>query len=151
MSNNNSSNLDSLSALILPLTDRHLLIPNIALAELIEYVEPKIAPNLPKWHLGHIYWRGLNVPLLSFELASGGTYQPSPTARIAILNAISGSPKRKFIALILRDLPSTIKVDHALKHASLPAEKLEFLVADVNNTAASIPDLVALENMLDTI
>jgi len=141
---------DNLSTLILPLTDRNLIIPNIVLAEIIEFIFPKTRPGLPNWMLGNIFWRGINLPLLSFELASGGKFERFSTSRIAVLNAIAGNDQRKFMALIIKDIPHPSKVNASLKRASLPPEKLELAIAVINDNAVSIPDLVALENLLDT-
>jgi len=142
---------DYLATLILPLTDRRLIIPNIVLAEIIEFIFPKTRPGLPNWLLGHIFWRGLNLPLLSFELASGGKFERFSTSRIAVLNALAGNNQRNFIALILRDIPTPARVSSDLKRASMPSEKLELSIALIDNNAVSIPDLVGLENLLDTI
>jgi len=152
MSKQQNSNLDdSLNTLLLPLTDRYLLIPNVALAELIEFIQPKLRPNLPNWFLGSIFWRGLSVPLLSFELASGGGFKPAKNYKIAVLNAIGGNPKRKFIAILLRDIPSPVKVAPNLERLKIPPEPLEQTVVKIANLNASIPDLIALEQKLDAL
>ena len=59
----------SLTGLLLPLSDRTLLVPNVALAELIPYRAPQATPGLPAWLLGQVAWRDLRLPLLSFEAA----------------------------------------------------------------------------------
>lgn len=61
-----------LTALLIPLADRQLLLPNTAVAELIAYRSPITSDGMPDWFLGQIAWRDLSLPLLSFELASGG-------------------------------------------------------------------------------
>lgn len=61
---------DSLTGLLLPLSDRTLLLPNVAVAELIAYRNPQVAAGLPQWYLGQVAWRDLRLPLLSFEAAS---------------------------------------------------------------------------------
>ncbi len=43
---------DSLTGLLLPLSDRTLLLPNVAVAELIAYRNPQVAAGLPQWYLG---------------------------------------------------------------------------------------------------
>ncbi len=78
---------DSLTGLLLPLSDRTLLLPNVAVAELIAYRNPQVAAGVPQWYLGQVAWRDLRLPLLSFEAASSGEPQTAvdiggETARI---------------------------------------------------------------------
>ena len=54
---------DSLTGLLLPLSDRTLLLPNVAVAELIAYRNPQVAAGLPQWYLGQVAWRDLRLPL----------------------------------------------------------------------------------------
>ena len=85
---------DSLTGLLLPLSDRTLLLPNVAVAELIAYRNPQVAAGLPQWYLGQVAWRDLRLPLLSFEAASSGEQQPvlGSSARVVVINALGGRP-----------------------------------------------------------
>ncbi|HBZ98965.1 MAG TPA: chemotaxis protein, partial [Pseudomonas sp.] len=53
--------------LLMPLADRMLLVPNVAVAELIPYRAPQAVQGMPAWFLGQVQWRDLSLPLLSFE------------------------------------------------------------------------------------
>ncbi|EPN58133.1 hypothetical protein A244_10795, partial [Pseudomonas syringae pv. actinidiae ICMP 18807] len=44
-----TSRLTSLTGLLLPLSDRHLLLPNVAVAELIDYQDCSAGPDAPEW------------------------------------------------------------------------------------------------------
>ena len=61
----------NLTGLLVPLADRTLLLPNVAVAELIPYRAPQVSEGAPAWFLGQIAWRDLSLPLFSFEAASG--------------------------------------------------------------------------------
>lgn len=83
----------ALNALLLPLLGRTLLLPSVALAELVnllpvEPVEPGGAAA-PAWYLGAVRWRERRVPLLSFEAAATGGAPPA-LRRIAVLHALGG-------------------------------------------------------------
>lgn len=65
----------TLTGLVVPLSDRNLLLPNVALAELMPYRAPLATPGMPAWMLGQVAWRDLRLPLLSFEAASDGQAQ----------------------------------------------------------------------------
>ena len=85
---------DSLTGLLLPLSDRTLLLPNVAVAELIAYRNPQVAAGVPQWYLGQVAWRDLRLPLLSFEAASSGEQQPvlGSSARVVVINAPADDP-----------------------------------------------------------
>ncbi len=138
----------SLTGLLLPLSDRTLLVPNVALAELIPYRAPQATPGLPAWLLGQVAWRDLRLPLLSFEAAAGGEAKVGSGARVAVLNALGGRPHVKFIALLLQGIPRSLKVEEDLRRANAPLAALELDSVQLGTEVAKIPDLVALEQML---
>src|SRR5690606_27104198 len=76
----------SLTALLLPLGDRNLLLPNVAVVELIPYRNVQTGEGLPAWFLGQVAWRDLKLPLLSFEAASGSAAHVGPDSRVAVIN-----------------------------------------------------------------
>ncbi|BAU72001.1 chemotaxis protein CheW [Metapseudomonas furukawaii] len=138
----------SLTGLLLPLSDRALLVPNVALAELIPYRAPQASPGLPAWLLGQIAWRDLRLPLLSFEAAAGGEVRVGPGARVAVLNALGGRPHVKFIALLLQGIPRSLRLEENLPRANAPLSVLELDAVQLGTDLARIPDLMALEQML---
>ena len=138
----------SLTGLLLPLSDRALLVPNVALAELIPYRAPQASPGLPAWLLGQIAWRDLRLPLLSFEAAAGGEARVGPGARVAVLNALGGRPHVKFIALLLQGIPRSLRLEENLPRANAPLSVLELDAVQLGTDLARIPDLMALEQML---
>nr|WP_298147767.1 chemotaxis protein CheW [uncultured Pseudomonas sp.] len=138
----------SLTSLIVPLADRQLLLPNVAVAELIPYRAPQASPGTPSWFLGQIAWRELQLPLLSFEAASGGRSEVSADARIAVINALGGRPEVKFIALLVQGIPRSLKVGPDLQHAGVELEPLELEAVSIGEEVLKIPDLIALEQML---
>jgi len=144
------STVESLTALLLPLADRTLLLPNVALAELVPYRAPQTAEGMPAWLLGQINWRELRLPLLSFEAASNGSAitAPGPGCRVAVLNAMGGRPQVKFIALLLQSIPHSVKVDEHLAKADVELGPLELDAAMIDESVVKIPDLVGLEQLL---
>lgn len=145
-----ASAVQTLNALLLPLSDRTLLLPSVALAELINQRPVEPHPGTPDWYLGDLVWRDLRLPLLSFETAASGTppAPPSPGARIAVINAIGGRPQLKFFALLLQGIPRPQKLGGELAGAGAPLTALELDSALVEGEVVRIPDLVALEQRL---
>jgi len=138
----------SLTGLLVPLADRNLLLPNVAVAELITYRAPHPVDGLPAWYLGQVAWRDLRLPLLSFEAASGGQTEVSAGARVIVLNALGGRANVKFLALLVQGIPRSLKVGAELKRADVPLAPLELDAVELGDEQAHIPDLVALEQML---
>ncbi|MCQ4235861.1 chemotaxis protein CheW [Pseudomonas stutzeri] len=138
----------SLTGLLVPLADRTLLVPNVAVAELIPYRTPQAVPGAPAWFLGQVQWRDLNLPLLSFEAASDGATLVGTGARIVVLNALGGREHVRFIALLVQGIPRSIKVDADLARAELALAPLELEAVELGDVQARIPDLVGLEQCL---
>ena len=143
------NSVSSLTGLVVPLADRTLLLPNVAVAELIPYRAPPAMAGMPDWFLGQVAWRDLSLPLLSFEAASSGEPQPvGSAARVAVLNAVGGRDHVKFIALLVQGIPHSIKVDASLARADVELAPLELDAVNLGDMQARIPDLVGLEQKL---
>lgn len=142
------SSANSLTGLLVPLTDRTLLLPNVAVAELIPYRAPQLSAGMPSWFLGQIAWRDLRLPLLSFEAASDGQASVSPGARVAVINALGGRPAVKFIAVLLQGIPRSIKVGAELVRADVALSPLELDAVQFGEAVLKIPDLIGLEQKL---
>lgn len=138
----------SLTALLVPLGDRNLLLPNVAVAELIPYRNVQTGEGLPAWFLGQVAWRDLKLPLLSFEAAAGGQACVGPDARVAVLNALGGRPAVKFIALVVQGIPRSLKVSSDVPRASEKLAPLELDAVRIGELIAKIPDLIGLEQKL---
>lgn len=143
----------ALSSLLLPLSDRTLLLPSVALAELINLRPVETQAGVPEWYLGDINWRDLRLPLLSFETLSSGIAAPEPAAgaRIAVINAIGGRAHLKFFALLVQGIPRPYKLDASLAPAGAPLAALEMESALVEGMVARIPDLIAVEQRMADI
>lgn len=144
----NVASSTQLTGLILPLSDRNLLLPNVAVAELIDYQDCSAESDAPEWYLGPISWRHRTLPLLSFEAACGGRTRVGGRARIVVLNALGGRDDLKFIALLTQGIPRSCKVDNQLSYVDVPLNELELAAVQVGDTIAKIPDLVGLEQWL---
>ncbi|WP_437879357.1 chemotaxis protein CheW [Pseudomonas sp. LRF_L74] len=138
----------ALTALLVPLSDRTLLLPNVALAELIPYRAPQVSAGMPAWFLGQVAWRDLQLPLLSFEAASDGQAQIGSNARVAVINALGGRDQVKFIALLVQNIPRSLKVDATLARVSVSLSPLELDAVQIGEAVVKIPDLAGLEQKL---
>ena len=85
-----------LTGLLLPLADRHLVLPNVAIAELIDFQRGEPASDAPPWYLRQVTWRDQQLPLISFEAVCGEAAVTGERSRIVVLNALGS---RRFARL----------------------------------------------------
>lgn len=137
-----------LTGLLLPLADRHLLLPNVAVAELIDFQRGEPASDAPPWYLRQVTWRDRQLPLISFEAACGESGVVGERARIVVLNTLGGRPTLKFIALVIQGIPRSYKLDSQLSYVDVPLCPLELAAVQVGEHVAKVPDLMGLEALL---
>lgn len=138
-----------ITGLLLTLSDRLLLVPNTAVAELVAYRNVQPAVNSPNWLLGQIAWRDLSLPLLALEAVENDTPVDLDNARVVIINAIGGRPKFRFFALLIKGIPRSVRIDDSLQRLSdEPLQALELDAVSIDGEVAKIPDLAGLEQKL---
>ena len=137
-----------LTGLLLPLADRHLVLPNVAIAELIDYQRGEPASDAPPWYLRQVTWRDRQIPLISFEAVCGEAGVTGERSRIVVLNALGGRPTLKFIALVIQGIPRSYKLDSELSYVDVPLCPLELAAVQVGEQVAKVPDLMGLEALL---
>lgn len=128
-----------------------LILPNTAVAEIINYRDPTPVDNSPEWLLGTMEWRGIRIPLMSLESAMGKSMPAiSSQNHIAILNSISDDDTINFYALVTGSLPRLVNLDEKTITAAANDDKDDLVLSNVlvNKKAAIIPDLDAIENMV---
>ncbi|PYY80279.1 chemotaxis protein CheW [Pseudomonas sp. TKO26] len=138
----------TLTGLLLPLADRTLILPNVAVAELIDYQQGSFDLDSPPWYLGRVLWRERWIALISFESACGAKTVIGERARIVVLNALGGRPELKFMALLVQGIPRSCKLDSQLSYVDVPLAPLEKAAVQVAEQVAKVPDLLALEELL---
>lgn len=138
-----------LTGLLLTLSDRLLLVPNTAIAELVAYRNVQAAENSPNWLLGQIAWRDLSLPLLAFEAASSDAPVVTEGARVVIINAIGGRDNCRFFAVLIQGIPRSVRLEPSLsRQADATLLPLELDAVSLDGEVAKIPDLAALEEKL---
>lgn len=137
---------------VIPIGGDNLVLPNAAVAEVIQATAAMAVSGVPDWFLGLLSWRERTIALLSFELACK---QPepvtSPRGKIVVLNALGGNPQLNFFALVTQGVPQLIQVDEnriaPIEHET-EGNPLILSRVIVNGEPAIIPNLDALEKML---
>lgn len=139
-------------SLMIPMMHDKILLPNASLAEIVAYSDPVSVDKSPDWFLGLLEWRGLRVPLVSFEaIQSGSRTDVGKKSRIAIFNALGGNPELPFFAIVVQGIPHLIQANQSVVTAL--AEETgdeEGVMAHVLIEAepAIIPDLDKIESII---
>lgn len=142
--------ITDISSMLLLLEDRYLLLPGVAVAEIVTFVPPEAEYNeeTPSWFLGYIYWRNQRLPLISYEaMLSGGTPQVSGRCRIAVMNNTGLSHQLSFFALLLQATPRLLRL--APEDIATDEEKSigmgEKMHVQVVGENAIVPDITFME------
>jgi chemosensory pili system protein ChpC len=144
-------NTDTLSCVMIPMDDRQLLLPNVSIAEVVDYASTDAPKNAPGWLAGSVDWRGLSLPIISYDGANGGTIT-APSAnrgRIVILNTIGEHHSTvPFMALVTRGIPSQTRLtENQVKQIEGDTGSADLMRVDVDGETAFIPDLGFLESL----
>ncbi len=140
--------LDTIRTLIVPMQDRNLLLPNVAVAEVMPYIRPRSIDAAPDWLLGSISWRGKNIPLISYDRFNGlETDNGLTQARIVVFNTVQRSSGLEFYALVTSGIPQLRRVNpDVLQEVSGDAVIGALSQVQIGDIQAIIPDLDALES-----
>ena len=137
---------------IIPLTGINLVLPNTSIAEVINYSKPSPVKDAPDWYLGMVSWRGINIPLISFETANEVKLaKKSKSTRIAVLNGVSGNDKLSFYGVVVQGIPRLASLEESGIHEIInPTVKLPLALAQatVADQDAVIPDQLKIEKLL---
>ena len=136
---------------LIPLNNMRLVLPNTAIAEVISFLKPQAYNcNLP-WVLGLAGWRGLLIPIISFETASKG--EPAKVdkrCRVIVLNSITAKDTLPFYGLVAQGIPRLMALDSTNVIDAPMAESVKFALRHValDGHPAIIPNQPDLENQM---
>lgn len=142
-----------IACLYLPVHQQQLLLPNVSIAEVVDYQTPEEPIDKPDYFLGYVTWRGIRIPLLSYELANGQSSSTVTThVRIAVINSIGEHHEAlPFFAILTQGIPRLVKVaSDLIKPLKSAVNKAETTSIKLDGEEAIIPNLSYLENLAFT-
>ncbi|MET4027253.1 chemosensory pili system protein ChpC [Marinobacter sp. MBR-99] len=144
-------NSQSLSCVMIPVSDRQLLLPNVSIAEVVDFNSTDAGASTPEWLVGFLDWRGLTLPVISYDAANGGilTVPGDNRGRIIVLNTIGDSHQQApFMALVTQGIPSQARlVEEQIRKLDGEAGPADLMQVEVDGEAAWIPNLEYLESL----
>lgn len=142
-----------LPTFLVPLQKSNLLIPNATVAEIIPYEPLQRVPDSPDWLLGILGWRGVQVPVVSFEMLTveRGSFSlvSVSSASLVVLKAPGGKQRLRFFAIVAQTLPRLyrIKADEIFDIGETPA-RTELMRVRFADDLVAIPDLDYVESAI---
>lgn len=143
-----------IKSIILTLKNKLVVVPNAAVAEIISVQEVRQPDNSPQWLLGKARWRGVELPVVSYEAAAGDQAQAvNLNTQVAVIYSASEDeePGYPYIGLAMHGVPhvSTFSRDQ-VKSDDGDTEQHPMIAKKVriNGAAAGILDIRAIEQML---
>ncbi len=143
-----NQSVDVLPCLLVPLSDRNLVLPTVTVAEMVPYKVPSRGSRGPDWYLGEIHWRNTLVPLLCYEVINGGSYPGvASRSRIAVLNATGLSEQLPFIGILTQGIPRLAQVENSYirQNDDVTSAPYDFMQVAIAAEEATIPNVQALE------
>ncbi len=136
-----------------PLQKLNLLLPNACVAEIIPYEPLQRVQDTPDWFLGLLGWRGISVPVISFEMLTDERANFSlisvASASLVVVRTVSGSEELPYFSIVAQALPRLMRLSgDQLFETSEPTEATELMKVRVGEEIASIPDIAYVEQAL---
>lgn len=137
--------------LLLPVTFGQLLLPTVTIAEMMPYQSPQPkTQKTPPWFLGDLFWRGLTIPLVSFEQMTGrDSAAVGDDSQVAVFNHTGVNDQLPFLAIPTTGIPrlSRITSEEIVALTKVEVKPYEIMHVSISGgEAAIIPDVSALES-----
>ncbi|MEJ2618710.1 MAG: chemotaxis protein CheW [Candidatus Thiodiazotropha sp.] len=141
-------------SVLIPLHERQILLPNASVAEVMSYQQPEYAGDeLPEWFLGHLAWRGVMIPVVSYEGMLGEEIvEPGYRGRILILNALGEHDRLSHIGMAVHAIPSLVRVSAdnvvPINPEETDSQPLVRQQVELDMSPAVIPDMDEIERQV---
>ena len=130
-----------------------VILPGDVVAEIIPYEPLQRIGDTPDWFLGLLGWRGIQLPVISFEMLTVERASFSlvsvASASLVIVRGNTDQTLLPFYALVAQTHPAAHEViDEMLVNTGGTVERTEVAKVRFNNDVLSVPNLNYLEEAL---
>jgi chemosensory pili system protein ChpC len=142
-----------IKCVLLTLRTENVVVPNAALAEIVSLRDVSKVDNAPQWLLGKMHWRGVDIPLVSFEAAAEGANAAMSANQAAVIHLISADGKAvyPYVGLSISGVPHISEFTKEQITVDAQERKAHPMVAQrirINGAAASILNIDSIASML---
>ena len=147
-------NNELVKSIILTLKNELVVVPNAAVAEIISVQGVQDVEGSPDWMLGKARWRGVEVPVVSYEAAGGdGDQAVNVNTQVAVMYSANEDQDKKYpyIGLAMHGVPHVSTFSRGQVRTDDNENSDHPMVAQkvrINGAAAGILDIPAIEEML---
>ncbi len=141
---------------VISMQKQGVLLPESTVAEIIPYEPLQRVEGTPDWFLGLLSWRGVQVPVTSFEMltverASFSLVSVS-SASLVILKGLSDKSDLPYHAMVAQTLPRKVDLEESMifETAESP-ERTESARVRFEEEVFSIPDLDFVEGSIRNV
>lgn len=144
---------EQLHVYVLTMQKQGVILPAETIAEIIPYEPLQRIEETPDWFLGLLGWRGLQVPVVSFEMltverASFSLVSVS-SASLVIVRATADQGSMPFYSLVSQTQPAFQEISSEMLFETGEAtERTEVSKVRLHNDVLSVPDLDYIEATL---
>ncbi|MCW8876700.1 MAG: chemotaxis protein CheW [Kangiellaceae bacterium] len=149
-----AAELNEVYSLMIPTVKGNILLPNSNVAEIVPFSNVELFEDQaerPAWFLGHLLWRGQDIPLISIDVISGEEDpQANNRSRVAVAHTLNSNRELPYVAIVVQGIPrlSHVTPENIKSIQDEDLSEAEKLRVTVDNVGASIPDLDKLEEMI---
>ncbi|CAA0080107.1 Uncharacterised protein [BD1-7 clade bacterium] len=140
----------SQNTLLCQIESNILLLPDVSVAEIIDYQPVESDDDMPTWFLGLLDWRELEIPLVSLEALKDNTFfSHSSTLKIIIVNSTSHRDDFAYWGFVAAEAPKMRRlVKDQLTAGELSDSEFVRAAARMDDDTVLIPDLAAVETQI---
>ena len=144
---------EQLPVYVLPMRKMGALVPAASIAEIIPYEPLQRVEESPDWLLGLLGWRGVQLPVVSFEMltverASFSLFSVA-SASLVIIRGTSDQQSLPFYSLVAQTLPTAFDITpEMLFETGEATARTEVSKVRFHNDVLSVPDLDYIETAL---
>jgi len=151
-----TNNEQTIKCVILTMRRENVILPSENIAEIISVKDVSATQNESDWYLGKMSWRGMDVPLVSFEAAAGedvSTVNLNTQAVVVHVDSEESSDDdEKFLGLVMSGVPHVTHVSREQIVTDEFATQEHPMVAQrvrINGARVSILDIDAMASMVN--
>jgi chemosensory pili system protein ChpC len=136
-----------------PLTIGHVLLPNSAVAEVLNFTPLEPLDHAPAWLLGELAWHGWQVPVIIYEelIRESDSQTVTSKARILIIKTLGESTQVNYIGLVIQGLPRLKKVtaDSLIEKQTDGLPETQFSQVSIDDLHGFIPEIGQLTLVIE--
>ena len=151
-----AQDIQVIKCMILTLRSQNVLVPSAAVAEMVSAQGASDMIDMPDWYVAKMRWHGVDVPIVSFEAASGEKIKEvNQNTQIAMIyTAGSGDSRYPYIGLVVYGVPHVTQFSREQiivdPDSLLDAHSHPMVVQKtrINGAAVSVLDIDGIEAMI---